>query len=68
MGNSKKFFDGFLENPGPSRGIADITSVPEPEEDIPSAEEMIDALYTIMTRRLDEIESKIESILDYVKK
>jgi len=68
MGNSKKFFDGISENSGPSRGIADITSVPEPEEDTPSAEEMIDALYFILTNRLNEIEAKIESILEYVKK
>lgn len=68
MGNSKKFFDGFSENSGPSRGIADITSVPDPEEDTPSAEEMIDALYFILTQRLDRIEEKIESILEHVKK
>ena len=68
MGNSKKFFDGISENSGPSRGIADITSVPEPEDDTPSAEEMIDALYFVLTKRLDEIEAKIESILEHVKK
>lgn len=67
MGNSKKFFDGFSENSGPSRGIADITSVPEPEDDLPSAQEMIDALYTVMTQRLDEIDAKIERIIFHVQ-
>lgn len=67
MGNSKKFFDGLSENSGPSRGIADITSVPEPEDDLPSAQEMIDALYTVMTQRLDEIDAKIERIIFHVQ-
>lgn len=67
MGNSKKFFDGFSEVSGPSRGISDITSVPEPEEEMPSAQEMIDALYTVMTQRLDEIDAKIERIIFHVQ-
>lgn len=64
----KKFFGENFKNSGPSRGIADITSVPEPQEEEPSPQEMIDALYQILNRRLDSIEAQLESILEHVKK
>lgn len=68
MGDSKKFFEGFSVNSGPSRGIADITSVPEEQEEVPSAQVMIDALYYAMITRLEEMDQKLERILQHVEK
>ena len=65
MATSKKFSDGFLENPAPSsRGIADEPSVPQEQEEGPSAQMMIDALYYVLTERLDRIEGQLATIID----
>jgi hypothetical protein len=65
MATPKKFSDGFLENPGPSsRGIADEPPVPQEQEESPRAGEMIDALYYVLTERLDRIESQLKTIID----
>lgn len=68
MTTRQKFSDGFLKNSGPARGISDITSVPFEEEESPSPEMMIDALYLFLVERLDKIDAQIESILEHVKK
>lgn len=58
----------FFKNSGPVRGITDITSEPEVEEETFSPEEMIDALYLFLVERLDKIEAQVQEVLEYVKK
>ena len=65
MSNSKKFSGEFLENPAPSsRGIADEPSVPNRQEEGPTPQQMIDALYYVLTERLDRIEGQLNTIID----
>ena len=65
MADPKKNFDGFIQNPAPSsRGIADEPSVPNRQEEGPTPQQMIDALYYVLTERLDRLESQLNTIMD----
>lgn len=59
MPNSKNFSTEFLTKSTSSRSISDPLPEPELEENKPTAEQMIDALYGILMVRLDKIEEKI---------
>ena len=64
MADSKNFATQFLTKPTSSRSLTD----PVPEEeikeepDLPSPQLMIDSLYQILMKRLDEIEEKIDKL------
>jgi hypothetical protein len=65
MADLKNFSIDFAQKSSPSRGIADA---PEPEAEptppVPSAQEMIDALYYYLEKRLNEIEAKVDKWLE----
>jgi hypothetical protein len=64
MGDPKNFATQFLTKPTSSRSLTD----PVPEEeikeeaDLPTPQLMIDSLYQILMKRLDEIEEKIDKL------
>lgn len=64
MPDLKNFSIDFSGKSSSSRGIADE---PEPEAEpstpVPSAQEMIDALYYYLEKRLNEIEAKVDECL-----
>jgi hypothetical protein len=64
MADLKNFSIDFSGKSSSSRGIADA---PEPEAEspspVPSAQEMIDALYYYLEKRLNEIEAKVDECL-----
>jgi FixJ family two-component response regulator len=71
MSNSKNFATQFLTKPASSRSLTD--PVPEEEEtleqpELPTPQEMIDSLYTILMQRLDKIEKLIEKDCQCQKK
>jgi hypothetical protein len=65
MADLKNFSIDFEQKSSSSRGIADA---PEPEAEpaprVPSAQEMIDALYYYLEKRLNEIEAKVDKWLE----
>jgi hypothetical protein len=63
MADSKNFATQFLTKPASSRSLTD----PVPEEELeeahlPTPQLMIDSLYQILMKRLDEIEEKIDKL------
>jgi hypothetical protein len=64
MADSKNFATQFLTKPASSRSLTDPVPEAEPleEPDLPSPQLMIDSLYQILMKRLDEIEEKIDKL------
>jgi hypothetical protein len=64
MPDLKNFSIGFSGKSSSSRGIADAPEeLSEPTTPVPSAQEMIDALYYYLEKRLNEIEAKVDECL-----
>jgi hypothetical protein len=64
MPDLKNFSIDFSGKSSSSRGIADAPEEPaEPPTPVPSAQEMIDALYYYLEKRLNEIEAKVDECL-----
>jgi hypothetical protein len=65
MTSSEKFSDLNFKNLGPSsRGLTDPPPEPELDEELPQVQEMIDILYRVMMKRLDDIEVTQQTIID----
>jgi hypothetical protein len=65
MADSKNFATQFLTKPTSSRSLTDPVpeeEIKEEEPDLPSPQLMIDSLYQILMKRLDEIEEKIDKL------
>jgi hypothetical protein len=59
----ENFAAQFLQKAPSSRSLTDPVPEEELEEpDVPSAQLMIDSLYQILMKRLDEIEEKIDKL------
>lgn len=64
MPDLKNFSIDFSGKSSSSRGIADAPEpASEPTPPVPSAQEMIDALYYYIEKRLNEIEAKVDECL-----
>jgi hypothetical protein len=44
------------------RGLAD--PIPEPEEQMPSVEEMIDIFFQVMMKRMDDLDDQLQTIIE----
>jgi hypothetical protein len=71
MSNSKNFATQIFTKSASSRSLTD--PVPEEEEaleepELPTPQEMIDSLYTILMQRLDKIETLIQKDCQCQKK
>jgi hypothetical protein len=64
MADSKNFATQFLTKPASSRSLTDPVPEEEPTEEaeLPTPQLMIDSLYQILMKRLDEIEEKIDKL------
>jgi hypothetical protein len=64
MSDSKNFATQFLTKPASSRSLTDPVPEAEPleEAELPTPQVMIDSLYQILMKRLDEIEEKIDKL------
>jgi tetrahydromethanopterin S-methyltransferase subunit G len=63
MADSKNFAPQFLTKPASSRSLTDPVPEEEVEEaELPTPQLMIDSLYQILMKRLDEIEEKIDKL------
>ena len=64
MADSKNFATQFLTKPASSRSLTDPVPEAEPLEEagLPTPQVMIDSLYQILMKRLDEIEEKIDKL------
>ena len=63
MADSKNFATQFLTKPASSRSLTDPVPEEELEEaELPTPQLMIDSLYQILMKRLDEIEEKIDKL------
>jgi hypothetical protein len=63
MSDSKNFATQFLTKPTSSRSLTDPVPIEEEaleEAELPTPQEMIDSLYTILMQRLDKIEALIQ--------
>lgn len=69
MTSSEKFSDLNFKNLGPSsRGLTDPVPEPAVEEELPQTQEMIDILYRVLMKRLDDIEGTQQTIIDLCQK
>jgi hypothetical protein len=64
MADPKNFATQFLTKPTSSRSLTDPVPEEEPveEAELPTPQLMIDSLYQILMKRLDEIEEKIDKL------
>jgi hypothetical protein len=63
MADPKNFATQFLTKPTSSRSLTDPVLEEEiKEEELPTPQLMIDSLYQILMKRLDEIEEKIDKL------
>lgn len=64
MADPKNFATQFLTKPTSSRSLTDPVPEEEPAEEteLPTPQLMIDSLYQILMKRLDEIEEKIDKL------
>jgi hypothetical protein len=63
MADPKNFATQFLTKPTSSRSLTDPVPEEQSEEaELPTPQLMIDSLYQILMKRLDEIEEKIDKL------
>jgi hypothetical protein len=70
MADSKNFATQFLTKPASSRSLTDPVPEEKPveETELPTPQLMIDSLYQILMKRLDEIEALIQKDCQCQKK